>query len=66
MDWRAFSLQESCYWTIWPSVEVAGWLWVERGVGGGVWTCQPLLVSTRVAVAVPLPERSAFTCGKAF
>ncbi len=36
------------------------------GVGGGVWTCQPLLVSARVAVAVPLPERSAFTWGKAF
>jgi hypothetical protein len=55
-----------CYWTILPSAGVAGWEPVETGVGGGVWTCQPLVVSTSVEVAVPLPERSAFTWGKAF
>jgi hypothetical protein len=28
----------------------------DGGRGGGVWTCQPLVVSTRVAEATPLPE----------
>jgi len=55
-----------CYWTILPSAAEAGCEFDDMGVGGGVWTCQPLLVSARVAVAVPLPERSALTWGKAF
>jgi len=58
------SFESSDYWTILPSAELAGCELLE--LGGGVWICQPLLVSVRVAVAVPLPERSALTCGKAF